>query len=111
MDIRLHESPVLKGIAEKYGKTTSQVILRWDIDTGCIPIPASSSEKHIAENYDLFDFVLSEEEIDAINGLESGLRIRFNPRTRFTRKNKFDMLMYRSGIYEMLRKGKRRIKK
>lgn len=111
MDNRLHKSPVLKEIADKYGKTTSQVILRWDIDTGCIPIPASSSEQHIAENYDIFDFILKEEEIDAINSLEAGMRIRFNPRTRFTRNQKIEMLMYRCGAYDLLRKGKKLIMK
>lgn len=111
MDKRLHENQVLKEIAEKYKKTVSQVILRWDIDTGCIPIPASSSEKHIAENYDIFDFTLSQEEIETINSLEAGMRIRFNPRTRFTRNHKFEMLMYRCGVYGMLRKGKKLINK
>lgn len=95
MDKRLHESPVLKEIAEKYGKTLSQIILRWDIDTGCIPIPASSSEKHIAENYDVFDFILTNEEIEDINSLEAGMRIRFNPRTRFSRIMKLYLLKYK----------------
>lgn len=104
MDKRLHESPVLKKIAEKYGKTVSQVILRWDIDTGCIPIPASSSEMHIAENFDVFDFILTEEEIEAINGLEAGVRIRFNPRKRFTRKEKLRMMIYGSGAHDLFRK-------
>ncbi len=107
MDKRLHENPVLKNIAEKYGKTTSQVIMRWDIDTGCIPIPASSSDKHIAENYDIFDFNLIEEEIDSVNSLETGERIRFNPRTRFSKGDRIIMLMYRAGMFEVLRKLKR----
>lgn len=109
MDKRLHESPVLKEIAEKYGKTVSQIILRWDIDTGCIPIPASSSEKHISENYDVFDFFLTKEEIEAINSLEKGKRIRYNPRTRFTRKEKIRMFIYRSGAYDVLRNVKKLI--
>lgn len=109
MDKRLHESPVLKEIAEKYGKTVSQIILRWDIDTGCIPIPASSSEKHIAENYDVFDFFLTEEEIESINSLEKGERIRYNPRTRFTRKEKIRMFIYKCGIYDFFRKAKKLI--
>ena len=104
MDNRLHDSPVLKEIAEKYGKTTSQVILRWDIDTGCIPIPASSSYQHIAENYDIFDFFLTEEEIYAINGLELGMRIRFNPRTRFSIRNKIKMLLYSCGLYSVIKR-------
>lgn len=111
MDKRLHECSLLKKIANKYGKTTNQVILRWDIDTGCIPIPASSTEKHITENYDIFDFVLTESEIAAINSLECGMRIRYNPRKRFTKKSRFEMLMYSLGIYDLLRKAKSLIMK
>ena len=107
MDKRLHNNHVLKAIAENYGKTTSQVILRWDIDTGCIPIPASSSEKHIIENYDILDFMLKDDEIEAINRLETGMRIRFNPRTRFSTFQKLGMLMYRSGLYGLFLKVKR----
>lgn len=110
MDKRLHDNPVLKEIAARYGKTTSQIILRWDIDTGCIPIPASASEKHIDENYDIFDFVLKNDEIDAINSLEAGMRIRFNPRTRFSSLQKIEMLMYKIGMYEFFSKVKRIIK-
>ncbi len=95
MDKRLHENSILKEISAKYGKTVSQVILRWDIDTGCIPIPASSSEKHIAENYEVFDFFLTKEEIEAINSLEKGKRIRYNPRTRFSFHQRIDFLRYK----------------
>ena len=107
MDIRLHENPIIKEIADKYGKTTSQVILRWDIETGCIPIPASSSEKHIADNFDVFNFALNDDEIQAINSLEAGMRIRFNPRTRFSKRKKFGMLMYKCGVYDLFRSFKR----
>ena len=106
MDKELFENPVLKEIARKYGKSVSQVILRWDIDTNCIPIPASSSERHISENCDVFDFVLNEEEIAIINSLDSGKRIRYNPRTRFSRKERVKMFMYWSGFYELLHKIK-----
>ena len=110
MDKELHESPILKELSAKYGKTVSQIILRWDIDTGCIPIPASSSEKHIEDNYDVFDFVFNNDEIDAINNLERGKRIRFNPRTRFTKKSKIKMLMYRAGLFSVLSKCKNFLK-
>ena len=88
MDGELHNHPVLKNLSEKYGKSINQIILRWHIDTNCIPIPASSSENHIRENFDIFDFHLSEKEIESINTLEAGKRIRFNPRTRFNKKQK-----------------------
>ena len=83
MDEQLNANSVLTRIAEKYGKTVNQVVLRWNIDTNCIPIPASSSEKHIKENFDIFDFKLTQEDIEEINQLDCGKRIRFNPRTRF----------------------------
>ena len=57
-------------IADEYDVTSAQVILRWHIQEGYIAIPGSSNPEHIAENYDIFDFELSEEEmreIEAIN--------------------------------------------
>ena len=107
MDEELHENPVLTSISHRYGKTVSQIILRWDIDTNCVPIPASSSETHIKENFDVFDFYLTREEIMAINGLEKGKRIRFNPRNRFSWKTKIRMLFYVCGLYDLLNKCKK----
>lgn len=70
MDEQLNANRVLTHIAEKYGKTVNQVILRWNIDTNCVPIPASSSEDHIKENFDVFDFKLTKNEIESINELD-----------------------------------------
>ena len=88
MDDELNINQTLERIAKKYGKSVNQIILRWNIDTGCIPIPASSSEKHIQENIDVFDFQLTEIEVKEINCLDRGKRIRYNPRTRFDEKDK-----------------------
>lgn len=88
MDDDLNNNTTLVRIAEKYAKSVNQIILRWDIDTGCIPIPASSSEAHIKENADVFDFKLTESEIAEINSLDRGKRIRYNPRTRFDKNDK-----------------------
>ena len=57
------DQPVLAQIAEKYGKTTAQVILRWDIQNGVIVIPKSVKEHRIRENADIFDFELSAEDM------------------------------------------------
>lgn len=95
MDKTLFESPVLLRIANKYNKTVSQIILRWDIDTNSIPIPASSSKVHIEDNFDIFDFKLDKSEINEINNMEIGKRIRFNPRTRFSYKKKLKFLACR----------------
>lgn len=94
-DKRLAESPILQNLSKKYKKTISQIILRWNIDTGCIPIPGSASLEHINENFDIFDFTLTKEEINEINSLEQKARIRMDPNKRFDTKKKLKFLLYR----------------
>ena len=57
---------VIKELAEKYGKSSAQIILRWQLQAGFIAIPGSSNPDHIAENYDIFDFELSKEDMQRI---------------------------------------------
>jgi diketogulonate reductase-like aldo/keto reductase len=57
-------------IADAHGKTSPQIILRWQLQAGNIAIPGSSNEDHIAEDYDLFDFELTEEEMNRLNALD-----------------------------------------
>lgn len=57
---------VVVELAEKYGKTPAQIILRWHLQSGFIAIPGSSNPDHIAENYDIFDFSLNEEDLQRI---------------------------------------------
>lgn len=73
------DQPVLAQIAEKYGKTTAQVILRWDIQNGVIVIPKSVKEYRIRENAGIFDFELSAEDMAAIDGLNQNKRFGSNP--------------------------------
>lgn len=56
-------------LAEKYSKSSAQIILRWQLQAGFIAIPGSSNPDHIAENYDIFDFELTEEEMHRIRDL------------------------------------------
>ena len=65
---------VIVDIAKKYNKTSAQIILRWHIQRGFIAIPGSKSENHILENIDLFNFELTDDEINKINDLNSGKR-------------------------------------
>ena len=57
-------------IAKAHGKTPAQVILRWQVQDGYVAIPGSSDPQHIAENFDIFDFALSEEEMEQIRQLD-----------------------------------------
>lgn len=73
------EHPAIVKLAEKYGKTPAQIVLRWHIDHGLSAIPKSVRPQRIAENIDIFDFALSAEEIAAIDGLDTGVRAGSNP--------------------------------
>ena len=67
-------NPVILGIAEVYGKSAAQVMLRWQLQLGHSVIPKSVRRERIAENFDVFDFSLTQVEMDAIEALETGLR-------------------------------------
>ena len=62
--------PVISGIAAAHGKTSAQIILRWQMQAGFIAIPGSGDPDHIAENYDIFDFELSDGEMEQIRRLD-----------------------------------------
>ena len=66
----LFGNATIRRIAEKYGKTPAQVILRWQIQAGYVVIPGSKNPEHIAENIDIFGFTLSDEDMRKINGLD-----------------------------------------
>ena len=61
-------------IAEKYHKTSPQIILRYQIQSGYIVIPGSGNPDHISENYDIFDFELTNDEMQEILNLNKGIR-------------------------------------
>lgn len=75
----LINEPTLVQIAEKYNKTTTQVILRWDIQNEVITIPKSVRKERIIENANIFDFELTSEEIEKINSLNENKRVGPNP--------------------------------
>lgn len=61
--------PELQAIGEKYGKTPAQVILRWHMQRGIVAIPKSTHKERMEENFNIFDFALSEEDMEVIAGL------------------------------------------
>ena len=68
----IFKNPVLAEIGEKYGKSVAQVILRWIIQRGIIVFPKSTKPERMVENADLFDFELSDEDMEKIKELETG---------------------------------------
>ena len=63
---------MLKGIAETHGKTIGQVILRWNVQRGVVVIPKSVHKERIEENFDIWDFTLTGEEMETISSLDMG---------------------------------------
>lgn len=66
----LFTNPVLEEIAEKYGKTTAQVMLRWNLQRGVIVIPKSVHKERMVENFQVFDFALTQEDMEQIAALD-----------------------------------------
>lgn len=64
--------PVLTEIGRKYGKTAAQVALRWNAQRGVVIIPKSTHRERMEENFRIWDFTLSEEDIAAIAALDLG---------------------------------------
>ena len=73
-DKALLEEPLFSELSQKYGKTNAQIILRWHIQAGNIVIPGSKNPTHIQENFDLFDFSLTGEEMEKIAALDKNTR-------------------------------------
>lgn len=65
-------NPVLVEIGQKYGKSAAQVALRWNIDRGVVVIPKSVHKNRMEQNFDIWDFRLTEEEIEKIAALDLG---------------------------------------
>ena len=65
---------MIGGIADAHGKTPAQVMLRWHLQEGRSAIPKSVTPERIAENFDVFDFELTADELAAIDALDTGVR-------------------------------------
>lgn len=66
------ENEMLAGIASAHGKTIGQVVLRWNVQRGVVVIPKSTHKERIEENYDIWDFSLTDEEMKQISSLDMG---------------------------------------
>ncbi|MDX8045142.1 aldo/keto reductase [Gracilibacillus sp. S3-1-1] len=78
---QLLDDPTLTKIAERHGKTTVQVILRWDLQQEVVTIPKSVKQHRIQDNADVFDFELSQEEMQLINEMNKDERVGADPDT------------------------------
>ncbi|MBN8207735.1 aldo/keto reductase [Bacillus sp. NTK071] len=76
---KLLDHDVVKQIAEQHGKSTAQVIIRWDLEHEVVTIPKSSNPERIKQNFDVFDFELTKDDIRAIDELNQNERMGPDP--------------------------------
>ena len=78
---QIFKVPEMTEIAEKYGKSVAQVCIRWSLQNGFLPLPKSVTESRIRENLDVFDFVLSDDDVRTIAGLTGCVGLSKDPDT------------------------------
>ena len=79
MDERMTRLPLMKNLCAKYQKSISQLIVRWHIQNGIIPLVRTLNPVHQKENLDVFDFELTDEEMKAIDAVNINSRLRYDP--------------------------------
>lgn len=75
----LFDNDVVKKVADKHGKSPAQVLLRWATQRGVAVIPKSNNQSRLAQNLDVCSFDLDKSELEAISGLDKGLRFNDPP--------------------------------
>ncbi|UCE42189.1 MAG: aldo/keto reductase [Candidatus Aminicenantes bacterium] len=75
------DDPRLSEIAQEYAKSVAQILIRWTLQKGVIVIPKSSRKERIRENADVFDFVITPEDMDRLDALHENLRVSWDPTT------------------------------
>ena len=79
MQGKIFDMEEFKQLAEKYGKSIAQIVLRWDLQKGVITIPKSSKKERIVANADIFDFELSKEDVNLLDNMHRGQRFGPDP--------------------------------
>ena len=73
-DQTLLQEPLFMKLSNQYGKSNAQIILKWHIQSGNIVIPGSKNPEHIRDNFNLFDFMLSDDEMAEISAMDKQKR-------------------------------------
>ncbi|OWB77059.1 peptidase activity protein [[Candida] boidinii] len=78
---RKFDDPILKKVADKYGKTPAQILVRWSLDKGFVVLPKSVKEERAASNIDVFDFKLKNEDIKLLDEQDAQMCTGWDPTT------------------------------
>jgi 2,5-diketo-D-gluconate reductase A len=77
----LRSEPVVTELAQRYGRTPAQIVLRWHVELGLVPVPKSEDPQRLRENIAVFDFALSPEDVARLSGLDRGNELVLDPET------------------------------
>ncbi|QGK71715.1 aldo/keto reductase [Allosaccharopolyspora coralli] len=75
----LLDDETLRALADKYGKSPAQIVLRWHLQLGNVVIPKSATPARVRENFEVFDFELADDDMAAVTALDTGTRVGPNP--------------------------------
>lgn len=70
--VKRHDNATLTQIADKYNKSPAQILIRWDLQLGIVPLPKAGQRQHLEENINVFDFEISEGDMKLLSGLNEG---------------------------------------
>jgi diketogulonate reductase-like aldo/keto reductase len=73
------DNELMKSLANKYNRTVAQIAIRWSIQNGFVSIPKSKTKKFIQDNFNVTDFVLTQEEMEKIKALNKDFHTCWNP--------------------------------
>ena len=79
MDERLFTNEKLISISKKYNKYPTQIILKWNIQQGRCVIPKTANPERLKDNFNIFDFMISDEDLNIIDSINENVRVRFHP--------------------------------
>uniref|UniRef100_A0A8C5JS37 NADP-dependent oxidoreductase domain-containing protein n=2 Tax=Passerellidae TaxID=1729112 RepID=A0A8C5JS37_JUNHY len=71
--------PTVIQLAKKYGRTPAQICIRWSIQNGIVTIPKSTKAERIEENCKVFDFTITEDDVEILNGMHDGRHVSWDP--------------------------------
>jgi diketogulonate reductase-like aldo/keto reductase len=75
----LLNEPKLAKMTSKYNKTQAQILIRWNLQHGSVVIPKASSKSHLQENFDVFDFNISHEDMKKVDSMDRGVVVSWDP--------------------------------
>ena len=78
---QLRSEPIVTDLAQQHGRTPAQIVLRWHIELGLVPVPRSEDPQRLRENIAVFDFTLSPEEVAQLTALDRGTELVLDPET------------------------------